>query len=70
MIPSFRSAVRIALFLFPLIGCRSMRESTDNTTDPRWRSIDSLANIGQYASALEAVDRLREAAADLEYSYR
>lgn len=64
MIPSFRSAVRIALFLFPLIGCRSMRESTDNTTDPRWRSIDSLANIGQYASALEAVDRLREAAAE------
>ncbi len=63
MMSTFRSAVRFALLLLPLIGCRSMRDSSDNGTDPRWRPIDSLANIGQYASALEAVERLREAAA-------
>jgi hypothetical protein len=54
------------LLLFPLlpllITCSTPRTTVNNdavpTKDPRWGEVDSLANIGQYASALERTNIL------------
>ncbi len=54
----------LSLILIVLAGCGGAHKSVKKTaSDPRWVPIDSLAAIGQYASALEKVVELRDAAA-------
>ena len=51
----------LLLSLVPLfITCRTKREtvSTEHTADPRWAAIDSLSQLGQYATALEHTQAL------------
>lgn len=47
-----------ALFLTCTNGRRSIGGSTPKDTDPRWGLVDSLSNIGQYASALERTQEI------------
>ncbi|MBL7953265.1 MAG: hypothetical protein JNM62_16280 [Flavobacteriales bacterium] len=58
--------VRTSLLLLTLVPlfvtCRSKREtvSTSHTTDPRWATIDSLSQLGQYATALDRTQAILE----------
>ena len=65
MTHSFRSCTLYLLVLFLLVACGGSRNSvkSEGQGDPRWTSIDSLAGIGQYATALEKVEALRAEAA-------
>jgi hypothetical protein len=58
-------ALRFSRLLLPFLlltlvgGCRSKKPIASKPVhDPRWAVIDSLAGIGQYASALERTDEL------------
>jgi len=58
----FRNTFSVIAISAFLITCSTNRKivNTTNTepSDPRWTAIDSLSNIGQYASALEQVNAL------------
>jgi len=59
-------ALRVSSLLLPLLlltvigGCRSKKPiASMPVPDPRWAVIDSLAGIGQFATALERTDAQR-----------
>ena len=61
LMPHVKKILAGALAIGALVlGCSTTKTvtSTDPAPDPRWAAIDSLANIGQYASALSATDEL------------
>ena len=57
-----RSSLLLYAVLPLLITCRTERDAVSTSTppDPRWAVIDSLAGIGQYATALERTEALLE----------
>ena len=66
MVHSYRSSTLYFFAFFLLVACGGSRNSVKNNasgTDHRWTVIDSLVNIGQYATALEKVEALRIEAA-------
>jgi hypothetical protein len=57
-----RSALGLLLIAALLAACATDRTSVNTshqTSDPRWSRIDSLSDIGQYATALELSDEVR-----------
>ena len=57
-----RSALGLLLIAALLGACATNRKpvnTSDQASDPRWSRIDSLSDIGQYATALELSDEVR-----------
>jgi hypothetical protein len=57
-----RSSLGLLLIAALLAACATDRTSVNTshqTSDPRWGRIDSLSDIGQYATALELSDEVR-----------
>jgi hypothetical protein len=57
-----RSALGLLLIAALLGACATNRNpvnTSDQAADPRWSRIDSLSDIGQYATALELSDEVR-----------
>lgn len=50
--------VLLPIFLLALVAACRSKKPLASTPDPRWAVIDSLAGIGQYATALERTDVL------------
>ena len=57
-----RSALGLLLIAALLGACATNRKpvnTSDQAADPRWSRIDSLSDIGQYATALDLSDEVR-----------
>ncbi|MEO8068251.1 MAG: MG2 domain-containing protein, partial [Flavobacteriales bacterium] len=59
-----RRTLFLCSFIIAIVACNSKKSQMTfslNDPDPRWARVDSLENIGQYGSALEATDSIATA---------